>query len=80
MSAEPSPFRQGDFGGYHVTDGTSRPFSDESARHVVARAIAEDDGWVEIRPAHWRTAGRVLAALRSSKWPIHRADRPEGEQ
>lgn len=49
-------------------DGRSRPFAPDttrSARQIVARVLAERDGWAEIRPGHWAEAGAIVAALRA---------------
>ncbi len=48
-------------------DGRSRQFEDgTTARHVAAKALAQADGWAEIRPTHWSEAGAVVKALRES--------------
>lgn len=49
------------------TDGASRQFEPSSTdpRHVVAMALAEREGWAEIRPMHWATAGVIVKALRT---------------
>lgn len=50
-------------------DGSSRQFDDatKDPRHVVARTLAEYDGWAEIRPGHWAEAGRVVKALKAAE-------------
>ncbi len=48
-------------------DGASVPFNDESTdpRHIAARALAEFDGWGEIRPMHRYQANAVVRALKA---------------
>lgn len=51
----------------HLDDGHSIIIDPESTdpRHVVAAALAEYDGWGEIRPGHWWQAGRAVKALKA---------------
>lgn len=58
----------GDWGSYRCTvDTDSRQFvpDTDDPRQVIAEIIATRDGWAEIRPAHWATAGAILRALKA---------------
>lgn len=58
----------GDFGNYRCTTDTASlqfvPDTDDP-RQVIAEVIATRDGWAEIRPAHWATAGAIVRALKA---------------
>lgn len=50
-------------------DGDSRPFPTADTldpREIVAQVLAVRDGWAEIRPNHWATAGAVVKALKAA--------------
>lgn len=49
-------------------DDSSRTIDDESTdpRMVIARTLARRDGWAEIRPTHWATAGALVRKLRAA--------------
>lgn len=59
----------GTFGCYTSDDGHSRPLDPAGdLRTVIATSLARREGWAEIRPAHWRTAGRVAKAITAAGW------------
>lgn len=61
-------WRTGDYGSYRCTTNpaTSRQFDPDTddPRMVIAEVIAKRDGWAEIRPGHWATAGAIVKALK----------------
>lgn len=54
--------------GTEYDDGKSRPFvaGATDARQLLAQTIAKRDGWAEIRPAHWATAGVLVRTLKTA--------------
>lgn len=66
MSARPQPV--GEWGNKTLADGSSRPIDDTTTdpRMVVARYIARQEGWAEIRPTHWSEAGRIVKELKAA--------------
>lgn len=56
----------GGWGEFRRDDGESIPFNPASddPRHIAAIELARRDGWAEIRPGHWATAGGVVRALK----------------
>jgi len=53
--------------GTEYDDGKSRPFvaGTTDPRQLLAQTLAQRDGWVEIRPAHWATAGALVRELKA---------------
>ena len=66
------PLIEGQWGTLTFADGSSRPFGGTTARDVIARTLAERDGWAEIRPTHWAHAGALVKALRAAGFPLRR--------
>lgn len=68
MTQPTRPHIVGGYGNQTLADGDSRPFDDASTdpRMIVARLLARRDGWAEIRPTHWATAGAVVKALKEA--------------
>ena len=62
------PLIVGGWGNKTLADGKSRPIDDGSTdpRMVIARHLAREDGWAEIRPPHWATAGRLVKDLKAA--------------
>lgn len=58
--------------GRRLDDGKSRPFGGPAVRDLLAQVLAEWDGWAEIRPTHWATAGAQVKVLRAEGIPLRR--------
>ncbi len=54
--------------GTEYDDGKSRQFVQDptDARQLLAQTLASRDGWREIRPAHWATAGALVRELKDA--------------
>ncbi len=68
----------GIYGNYRcTTDTASRPFGSatDDPRQVIAEVVAAREGWAEIRPGHWATAGAIVKALKARDMVKAKRDR-----
>ncbi len=68
----------GTHGNYRCTTDTASlqlvPDTDDP-RQVIAELLATRDGWAEIRPTHWATAGAIVRALKARDMVKAKRDR-----